>query len=346
MTFPPRRFRAASALAAGILVAAAFVQPALAEMVERIAAVVNDEIILYSDVVAAAQTWQAMIVGIRDPEQRTARQQEVYRKVLDSLIEDRLLEQQLKELGIKVSDREIDEAIERVMTQNRISDKETFRMALSRQGIDYQEYRDNIAKELRKWQFISARFGNKVKISDEEVRSAWEKEQAMSGEEYEYRASHVLFRVTKDDPPEKEGQQREKAEAARTRVLAGEGFAAVARETSEAPNASFGGDLGYFREGVMMKEFEDAVVALKVGEVSPVVRTPFGFHVILLADKRPVPSRTFEEAREELREKLRQQEMNREMATWLKQLRQKAYVDVKLDRPPKDVAPPEEKGAP
>ncbi len=308
---------------------------ARAEVVERIAAVVNDEIILLSEVKEQAQSYQSMLVGIRDPEQLTTKKNEIYTKVLDQLIEDMLLEQQLKELKFDVDEKEVDAAIERVMAQNNIPDKETLKKALFQQGIEWTEYRKQIGKQLRKWNFINAKVGNRVKISEAEVKTAYEKENISAAQEYEYRARHILFRLLKSDTAEVEQAQRQRAEDALARYRSGEDFEALARELSEGPTARFGGDLGYFRKGVMVKAFENAVLKLSVNEVSPVVKSPFGFHVIQLADKRPVPPKGYEEARAEISARLREEAMKREMKTWVQQLRSKAFIDIKMNQPPK-----------
>lgn len=325
-----------------ILVGCLFYRPGAAEVVERIAAIVNDEVILLSEINAAADSYQGMLVGIRDPEARREKEQEVNMKVLEMLIEDELLEQQITELKLSINEKEIDEAINRVMQQNNIPDQDTLKMALSRQGIDWSNYRDEVAKQLRKWRFISAKFSARIKISDEEVKEAYEKEQAMEQREYEYRARHILFRVAKEDPEAKRAMQLAKAEGILQRLEAGDDFATLARQFSEGPTAKFAGDLGYFRKGIMVKNFEKAALALEVGQISGIVETTFGYHIIKLTDKRPLPSRTLEEAEPEIRNRIREEQMKLEMAVWMTQVRNKAYVEVKLTDPPRGVKRDEE----
>ncbi len=313
--------------------------PASAEVVERIAAIVNDDIILLSEVEEVARSYRSMLVGIRDPDRRTAKEKEIHTKVVDSLIEDKLLQQQMKELNFSVSEREVDGAIERVMKQNNIPDQDTLKEALKQQGIEWTKYRGEVRKQLEKWQFINAKVGNRIKISDAEVELTYEKEKDSQESEYEYRASHILFRVAADDSPARDAAQRTRAEETLERLKAGEAFSQLAKELSEGPTARFGGDLGFFREGVMVKAFEDTVLALSEGETSGVVRSPFGYHIIRLTEKREVVSGGVDEAKSDIRQRLREEAMQREMAVWLKQLRGKAYVDIKFDRPPQEVEP-------
>lgn len=319
---------------------------ARAEVVERIAAVVNDEIILYSELLDQAQSFESLYASLPDEAARQAKRHEVLERVLDELIDDHLLTQQIKELKIKVSETEIDEAIHDIMSRNKLDNLDDFKQLLTRQGMEWRAYREEIGKQLRRNQFIQAKVGMRIKISDEEVREAYEKETSMATREYEFRARHILFKATKTDSADLLNAQRAKAEQTRARALSGENFDQLAQSLSESPDSRFGGDLGYFQKGVMVREFEDAVNALEVGGISPVVRTPFGFHVIKLEDKRPLPGKEFEEVKEVLRGRLREEAAAKEMKTWLKQLRQKAFISNRLDVPTKKPAPAAEAKAP
>ncbi len=299
------------------------------QTVDRIAAVVGDEIILLSEIREAAKSWRGMLEGIKDPTEYEKRRREIYREVLNSLVDDILLEQQIKELNYKVSEQEVEATIQRVMKSNNIPNLEVFKDALAKQGKSWKEYRKEIRKQLRRWQFINAKVGHKVKISDEEVLAAYEKE-TVGERELEYRARHVLFRVPSGASPMQEDIQRQKAKDALSRLKSGEDFAKLAQEISEGPTARFGGDLGWFRTGVMVKDFEDAVVMLQPGEMSEVVRSPFGFHVIELTETREIELRGFKDSRSEIHQRLREEEMQRQMITWLRDLRKKSFVDIKL----------------
>ncbi len=313
--------------------------PAHAVLADRIAAVVNDDIILYSEVLAAAQSWKNMLDAIPDADRREKKRREVHGKILDQMIDDRLMEQQIKEFDIKVTSKEVDKGIERIMQQNGIPDLETMKHTLKMKGIDWEEYRKEIKKQFQRMQFVQAKVGNRVRVTKEDIREAYEKEQAGQNREYEYRASHIIFRVKKDAPEEEVMHQREKAMEILGKVRAGEDFAALARTYSEGPTARNGGDLGYFQKGIMVQVFEDACVKLKVGETTDLVRTPFGFHIIKLTDKRPLAGEDFETAKGRLQGRLADEQREREMGVWMKALREKAYVRILLNDPPAPVLP-------
>lgn len=316
-------------LAAALLL---FISPATIraapETVDRIAAVVGEEIILLSKVQEEALAWASILQGISDPAELERKRAEIYGEVLDQLIDDILLEQQIKELNYQVSDSEVEAAIQRIITQHNIPNVDTLKDALAKQGKSWKQYREEVKKQLRRWQFINAKVGHRVKVSDEEVREQYDKE-SMGEREQEYHARHILFRVQGEEPG-LEARQKQNALDALARLRAGEDFEKLAKEISEGPTARFGGDLGWFRKGVMVKEFEDAVLSLEKGEISEAVRTPFGWHVILLDDIREVAVRSFEDMAPEIRQQLREDEMQRQMTTWLRDLRKKSFVDVKL----------------
>jgi len=320
-----------------LIVICLFANTAAAKVVERIAAIVNNEIILLSELEMAAQSWRSMLIGIRNPEEKLSKQREINMKVLNTLIEDKLLEQQIEELKVDVGEKEVDEAINRVMRQNKVPDLATLKMALSRQGIKWDDYKDEVRRQLRKWKFINAKFSSRVKISDEEIEAEFEKQKVKKEQKFEYRASHILFRSIEEDSQEMQEAKVAKAEAILSRIRSGEDFAKLAREFSEGPTSKYAGDLGYFREGVMVESFENAVKMLKVGEITDVVRTPFGLHIIKLTDKRAVESESEDNVRNEIRAKLREDAMKREMAVWLNQIRNKAYIDIKIEQPEKQL---------
>ncbi len=183
-----------------------------AEVVERIGAIVNDQVILFSEVKEAAESYKSILIGQNDPEAKNKKEQEIMLKALDTLIEDQLLEQEITDLDLDVSENELNEAIGRIMETNKIPDLDTLKSALARNGILWDEYVDQVTKQLRKWKFVKIKFSSRIKISDDEVKEEYEKEVAMGEREYEYRARHILFKAAKDDPNEKKAIQRAKAE--------------------------------------------------------------------------------------------------------------------------------------
>ncbi len=153
--------------------------------------------------------------------------------------------------------------------------------------------------------FRTSDFKNQVSVSNEELQAYYEDHKKEYRQEKAVRARHILFRVSPDAPQEEVEKVRKKAEEILTRAKKGEKFEDLAVKYSEDPgSASSGGDLGYFTEQMVEKELAETVFSMKIGQISDLIRTPYGFHIIKVEDVRPEKTLSFEEARESIREKL------------------------------------------
>ena len=155
--------------------------------------------------------------------------------------------------------------------------------------------------------FRSKDFGDKVGVSEEEIKTYYETNIDDFNVQNQVKARHILISVPTDADPEKIEQARKKAEEILAKAKKGEDFAGLAKQYSEGPTAKKGGDLGYFPRGRMIKEFEDAAFSLKPGELSPVVRTQFGFHIIKVEDVKEERVRSLDEVRTSIESTLRDQ---------------------------------------
>ncbi|MCX8042993.1 MAG: SurA N-terminal domain-containing protein [Desulfobacterota bacterium] len=147
-----------------------------------------------------------------------------------------------------------------------------------------------------------------VVVSDAEVEEYYQSEPERFSEPHRVKARHILLKVEQNASPEQEQKIREKAEQVREQLLKGEDFARLAQKVSEdTASAAQGGDLGYFKKGDMVKPFEQAAFSLKVGEISPLVRSPFGFHIIRVDDIKEAHVKPLEEVRESIRTELKKE---------------------------------------
>lgn len=177
-----------------------------------------------------------------------------------------------------------------------------------------ESFRESEKAKVQYLLFNPVSFEDKADVTDEEVQEYYQSESERFSEPHQVRARHILVKVEKGASQEQEQKLREKAEQIRERLLKGEDFASLAQKLSEdTASAQKGGDLGYFKKGDMVKPFEQAAFALKVGEISQVVRSPFGFHIIRVDDIKEARVRTLEEVRDTIRSELRK-EKARELA--------------------------------
>lgn len=304
--------------------------PVRAELVDRVAAVVNNDLIPLSEVEARAAPELQRLRSEPDGKRRGEMRAQIVQKALDALIGEKLMEAQIKEFNLEVTESEIDLAIEDVKRQNSI-DGAQFETLLAQEGYSIATYRSFMKKHLARLKLVNLKVRSRVKISDEDLKAEYAKQSHDESEDAEVHARHILVQV-----PQK--PTAEQVEAARQKALAlaeearkpGVDFAELAKKKSEGPSASDGGDLGFFRRGVMVAEFEKVAFTLKVGGVSDPVRTKFGWHVLKVEEKRSVPPRPFDEVKEQLREKMLRGQLEKYTEQYVKELRGAAVVEVKI----------------
>ncbi|MBI3184450.1 MAG: peptidylprolyl isomerase [Myxococcales bacterium] len=313
-----------------IWVALLLATTARAELVDRVAAMVNSDLVALSEVEQRAAPELARVNSERDPEKRGQKRCEALKRGLDQLIGEKLLEAALRELNIDVSDQEVEMGIEDVRKQNNL-DAEQFENLLRTEGYSMDSYRQFMRKHLAKLKLINLKVRSKVKVSDEDLRAEYARYSRMESEDPEIHARHILVQLPKAATPEQLEEARKKAQSlAEEARMDGVDFAELAKKKSEGPSAADGGDLGFFRRGVMVAEFEKAAFGLKVGGVSEPVRTKFGWHVIKVEERRAVAPRAFEEMKEELKDRLLRSQLEKYTEQYVQELRQAAAVEVKI----------------
>lgn len=300
-----------------------------ARVVERIAAVVDNEVLLASEVEERAAPFMAQIAGITDQAQRAARASAVRHEVLDRLIDDQLIFSKAKELKLNVSSEEVDRSIEGIKKDHSLSD-EQLKQALTAQGMSMATYRQDVKKQVLRYRVLNMAVGSKISISDHNVRDYYDRN-IRKGSASEVRASHIFIAIPDNADTGTALAKRQQAEALLARATSGEDFAKLARESSEdAATRGDGGDLGYFGRDLLPKPIEEVVFAMNVGEVRGPVRADKGFHIIKLVDKRSKDIKGFEESKAEIRLQLRQKEYEKQAKTFVADLRRKAMVDLRL----------------
>ncbi len=318
----------------GVIAAAALLwgaTSARAELVDRVAAVVNRDIIALSEVQERAAPELARLGQLPDPKKRAEARAQVMKQALDLLIGERLIETEIRELGLTATNAEVDETMTSVRQQNNVTDMAQFQEMLAREGYSLESYREFLRKQIARSRLMQMKVTPKVKVAEEDLKAAYAQYSRLEGEDAEVHARHILVSVDPKATPEQ-------VEAARKRALAiveearrpGMDFAALARARSEGPSAADGGDLGFFRRGVMVPAFERVAFNLKQGEVSEPVRTNFGWHVLKVEERRTVGVVSYEEMRPKLEAQLRQQKTEKFVDQYIQELRKKAVVEVKL----------------
>ena len=250
--------------------------------VDRIVAVVNDEVITQNDLNERV----ALIVrqfqrqgGQLPPADVLSRQ------ILERMINDLVQVQHAKETGVRVDDATLDRTIERIAQENNLSPSD-FRIALERDGIRYSRFREDIRNEILVARLREREVENAVVVTDAEVDTELAREAKENTGDAEYRLSHVLVLVPQQATSEQIEQRRRRALLALSELRRGANFAQVAATYSDAPDALQGGNLGWRASGRLPSLFLEAIEKLQPGDVSDILRSPNGFHIIKLLEKR------------------------------------------------------------
>jgi peptidyl-prolyl cis-trans isomerase SurA len=318
----------------GTMVAALLLSGAAAraELVDRVAAVVNKDVIALSEVEKRAAPELARAgQQERDPAKRAELRTRIIKGSLDALIGEKLMEEQIQELGLGVTDAELEAAMADVRRQNNAADDAAFERLLASEGFTLAAYKDFLRKQMGRMKLVQMRVSPKVKVSEEDLRAAYTQYSKMESGDSEVHARHILVQVDPNAPADKVEAARKKAEALAAEARKpGVDFVALAKAKSEGPSAADGGDLGFFKRGVMVPAFERVAFSLNQGEVSEPVRTQFGWHILKVEEKRAVDVAPFEQVKGELEAKLKMQKTEKYVEQYVQELRQKASVEVKM----------------
>jgi len=250
--------------------------------VDRVIAVVNDEAVTQYELDDARRVVQQQL-----------KQQKVQpppvdvldKQVLERLITQRALLQQAKEDGVKIDDGQVERAIQRIATENKLSAEE-FRKLLAQENIPYAKYRDDIRNEMVVQRLREREVDSKVQVSDAEVDQYLATLKAQNAGETEYRIAHILVTVPEQASAEQIENRRQRAEEALRSIRSGADFAQVAAAFSDSNDALQGGNLGWRSGARLPTVFADTVRQQKVGTVSGVLRSAAGFHIVKLLEKR------------------------------------------------------------
>jgi peptidyl-prolyl cis-trans isomerase SurA len=299
-----------------------------AAIVDRVVAVVNQEIIMLSEVEILINPLSEEIVA-DDRLAKRERVQALYRQVLEKLIEEKLIDQEVKKSGVKVSSKEIEATLDEVKRRSGATQAD-LEKALAADGLTLETYKKQIEKVLQRKKLISWAVKVETKAGEKELRDFYEKNRERYRANETYRPGHILFVIPKGATPEEIREIRRKCQKVLERIKGGEDFGEMALLYSEDASSKNRGDLGNFRRGELLPAFEREALRLKVGEVGNIVRTEFGFHIIKLLDQRGTDPFPFEEVKEKVQVDFYDSEMEKAFRRYISTLRQKSVIEIKL----------------
>jgi len=250
--------------------------------VDRIVAVVNDEVITQNDL---NERVNLVIRQLQRQGGQIPPSDQLSRQILERMINDSVQLQLAKENGIKVDDSTLDKTIERIAQENNLSMTE-FRAALDRDGVKYPRFREDIRHEILLARLREREVENGIVVTDAEVDTELARESKEASSDSEFRLAHVLVMVPQQATPEQIEQRHRRAVLALSELRRGANFAQVAATYSDAPDALQGGNLGWRPAARLPQLFQETLEKLQPGEVSDILRSPNGFHIVKLLEKR------------------------------------------------------------
>lgn len=280
--------------------------------VEITAAEYNEEVRRLNDMMGKMAP-PGMLVGMKD-------------RVVDQLIDRKLLEAEIQKRAIKVDDAEVSTEYAKLTKQLDDAAPGGTKAYLEKIGRTDAQMKDDIRKSLEFKKLMSD--GNDVAVSEEDVKAFYEENKAQFDQPERVKASHILLKLEKDAPADKVGEVEKRAkDVAGKAKAAGADFAALAREFSEGPTAPRGGDLGYFVKGQMVPEFDEAAWKMKVGDISEPVRTQFGYHIIKIDDRQEAKSMPYDDAKSLIEMKLQEPKLRAAMTKTLDAIKANASIE-------------------
>ena len=257
-------------------------QPKPAVVLDRIVAVVNNEVITRADLDQRlhAATLQLKQQGTQPPPRATLEKQ-----ILDRLITDSVQLQLAKETGLRVDDSELDRAIQRIAQENKLT-LDQLRATLEKDGVPFRRFREDIRSEIILSRLRQREVDNRIVVSDGEIESFINAQQGLVGRGEQYNLSHILVTVPENAGPEQIQARRSRGEQVLQQLATGADFRQVAAAFSDAPDALQGGAMGW-RDGARLPSlFLDVLKSMQPGGVSPLLRSANGFHIIRLNERR------------------------------------------------------------
>jgi len=254
---------------------------------------------------------------------------EVKKNVLDNLIARELLYQESQRKGITISKASVDKQIADLM--KKFPNEKAFEDTLKKMHLTKESLRNQVKEGMAIQELVDKEFVKKTVVTDAEAKKYYDEHPDLFKQPEKIRARHILIKVNQNATKAEKEKARKKIKDIQKKLKKGEDFAKLAKEYSEGPSSKNGGDLGYFSKGQMVKPFEKAAFALKPGQISDIVETQYGYHLIKLVDKKPATVVAFKDVKDQLQEFLKQEKVQKEVQQHVETLKKQASIETYIN---------------
>jgi peptidyl-prolyl cis-trans isomerase SurA len=293
---------------------------------DRVLAVVNNDAITLSEIQERIAVYK---YENRDRAPETSDQ--LVQQFLTQMIDSRLQVQEAEREKIVIEEKEIDEELADRITKMNIKSKEEFEAAIKAQGIPIAAVRKRIADELRRSRIVSRKVRLRVSVTEEEVTQYLEANRAKLETGLAYHARHILIQPEAGTEDAAWENARIRADMLRSQLLQGADFAELAKQYSRDASAKDGGDLGTLKRGELAQDIENQILSLAPGQISMPYRSSLGYHIFRLESKETLEGEGLARVRAQIREILFREKFDTRLDAWLKEIKQRAVIDVRLD---------------
>ena len=307
------------------------------EIVDEIIAKINGEILTLSEfdeVMANIEPQIREQLAKLSQADRIRELAKIRKQIMDQLIDEKLVLQEAKRFKIQVDKDDLAAQVEAAYgnVRARFPNEEDFNKVLKTQNVTAEElrlrYSQQIEKQLMVRELVLRRIRPKVEVAEQDIVQYYEKnsEAFSQAEEVQIRLIQIVFPANASD--EEKANKKEEIDELWAKAKSGYNFDTLARQFSEGPSARNGGDLGFFKRGTLRPEFDKAAFALAVGEISDIITTDEGYHIIMLEDKKEVLSKSLIEVKDQIREELTQKKVEEKYIQMIESLRSEAKIEI------------------
>jgi peptidyl-prolyl cis-trans isomerase SurA len=299
-----------------------------AELVDRVVAIVNNDVILLSDL---NQPMAAVRANLDQQGYSQSQKDQILKQqrshILEQLIYDKLTDQQVQRHNIKIDDSEVDATIQRIQRINKLSD-DALRQGLELDGMTYDDYRKQIKDKMLRARLVNREVKSKIVITDEDIKAYYEAHLDEYGGHTKYELSHILIKVPPSaDSTEKE-RARQKIDKIYKQLQEGNAFEQLAAAYSEASSAARNGQLGVFDLNILSEQIKQALKGLEAKQFSKVVESDQGYQIFYIESVIQSGGKALDEVRADIQEKLFADVVDQKFNKWIKDLRQRSHVRI------------------
>ena len=311
-------------IAAGLF----FSVSAYAEIMDRIVATVNGEVITLSELKSAFEPYLKRIEESYKADDKQKVIAENRMTMLNKLIDNILIDQQAKISGMVIQDTEVMESINDMLSRRKMK-MDGLISELARENTTLEAYKKEVQGHLLRMRLLRRELKSKITISEEEIGDYYLKHREIYEGKEAVRIKQILILFPKNLDAQIKAKLKAEMDTIHKRLQNGESFDLLAAQYSQGPAAT-GGDIGFIERGLMLPAVESVAFILKKDEISRVVESPLGFHIIKAIDKRGAGIKPIESVREEIKAKIEEDKMDKKYDEWIKELRSKSLIEIKL----------------